>query len=245
MDYRNYSMNFKENLWCLFLSVVLTGMIAWLFYRSLWGMLLFPLVLVICRRHYRKEQLHRRKDRLLQEFKDAMQAVSSALLAGYSMENAWREAEKELRELHGETSLMYGELHRINAAVRMNEPLERHLAEFAQRSGCEEIESFAEVFSFAKRSGGDFAKIIRTTVQKLTGRIEVEQEIATVLAGRKLEGRIMNVMPVLILIYLTFSAGDFLDALYGNALGVIIMSGALGGYAAALRMSEHILDIQV
>lgn len=245
MDYRTYSMNFKEHLWCLLLGIILTGVIAWLFYRSLWGMCLFPLVYVICKRHYREEQMRRRKDRLLQEFKDAMQAASSALLAGYSMENAWREAEKELRELHGEASLMYGELHQINAAVRMNEPLERQLAEFAERSGCEEIESFAEVFSFAKRSGGDFAKIIRTTVQKLTGRIEVEQEIATVLAGRKLEGRIMNAMPVLMLVYLTFTAGDFLDVLYGNVLGVIIMSAALGGYAAGLRLSERILDIQV
>lgn len=245
MDYRNYSMSVRENLWCLLVGIALTGMIAWLFYRSPWGMLLGPLIMFLYRRSYKREQVRKRKDRLLQEFKDGMQAVSAALLAGYSMENAWREAEKELRELHGETSLMFGEVHQINAAVRMNEPLEKVLTDFAKRSGCEEIESFAEVFSFAKRSGGDFPKIIRTTVQKLTGRIEVEREIATVLAGKKLEGRIMNVMPVLILAYLTFSSGDFLDMLYGNPMGVLIMSAALGVYAAALKLSAHILDIQI
>lgn len=245
MNYQNYSMSARENLWCLLVSIVLAGAIAWLFYRSLWGMLLVPLLFFLYRRNYKSEQRQKRKDCLLQEFKDGMQAVSAALLAGYSMENAWREAEKELRELHGEASLMFGELHQMNAAVRMNEPLEKVLSDFAKRSGCEEIESFAEVFSFAKRSGGDFAKIIRTTVQKLTGRIEIEREIATVLAGKKLEGRIMNTMPILILAYLTCFSGEFLDMLYGNLTGALIMSAALGVYAAALKLSAHILDIRV
>lgn len=65
------------------------------------------------------------------------------------------------------------------------------------------------------------------------------------LAGKKLEGRIMNGMPLFILAYLNLTSGDFLAVLYGNPLGVVIMTGALAGYFAALRLSEHILDIHV
>lgn len=245
MDYRTYSMGFKENMQCVLVGILVSGVIAWLFYRSGFGMLLCPFLCVWYRNRYRKERIQKQKETLLQEFKDGMQAVSAALLAGYSMENAWKEAEKELLKLHGENSLMYAEVHQMNAAVRMNEPLEKMLADFARRSACEEIESFSEVFVFAKRSGGDFAKIIRTTVTKLVGRIEVEREIATVLAGKKMEGKIMNVMPIFILAYLTLTSGDFLDVLYGNLLGVIIMSTALGVYALALHMSDRILDIKV
>lgn len=245
MDYTRYAMSMRENVQCILVGIVLSGVIAWLFYRSGWGMLLSPLICTLYRSQYRTEQMQKRKERLLQEFKNGMQAVSAALLAGYSMENAWREAEKELLELHGETSLMYAEMHQMNGAVSMNVPLEKALAEFAGRSGCEEIESFTEVFIFAKRSGGDFTKIIRTTVTKLTGRIEVEREISTVLAGKKLEGKIMNGMPIFILAYLTLTSGDFLESLYGNVLGVIIMSVALVIYAVAIRMSERILDIQI
>lgn len=245
MDYRRYILSVRENVQCILVALALTAVIAWLFYRSCWGMVLCPIIWIFYRKYYRMEQIGKRKEKLLEEFKDCMQAVSAALLAGYSMENAWREAEKELLELHGEDSLMFMEVQQINAAVRMNESIEKLLAEFAGRTGCEEIESFSEVFSFAKRSGGDFAKIIRTTVTKLVGRIEVEREIATVLAGRKLEGKIMNVMPLFILLYLTLTSGDFLNVLYGNLLGIIIMSTALGIYAAAIYLSERILDIQI
>ncbi len=245
MDYRRYALSAREWIWSICVSGVLAGGIAWLFYRSVWGLVVFPGVLALYVRGYRKERQEKRRERLLSEFKDGMQAVSAALLAGYSMENAWREAEKELRELHGEQSLMHAEFRQINAAVQLNQPLEKVLAAFAARSGCEDIESFADVFVFAKRSGGDFAKIIRTTVSKLTGRMEVKREIQTVLAGKRLEGKVMNAMPMLILAYLTVTSGDFLAVLYGNVTGGLIMSAALAAYAGTLGISSRILEIQV
>ena len=245
MEYRRYRLGVPEMLFCIAAGFVLSLLLAWLFYRSWIGMAMFPLVLFCFCREYKKRKAEKQKDRLLQEFKDGIQAVSASLLAGYSIENAWREAEKELRALHGEHGMMYMEFVQMNAAIRMSRPLERVLQEFAERSGCGEIESFAEVFFFAKRSGGDFVGIIHATVTKLVGRIEVEREIATVLAGKKLEGRMMQLMPILILSYFNISSGSFLEPLYGNGLGAAVMSGAIGVYAVAFYLSERILDIQI
>lgn len=245
MDYRKYKCSIKETLICAGAGCVIAGVLAWLFYRSLAAMLLVIPVYVLVLKSYKKEKIRQRKERLLLEFKDCMQALSAALHAGYSIENAWREAEKELRELHGANSLMCVELSQLNAAVRMNCPIENVLDEFAARSGCEDIESFAEIFSFAKRSGGNLPEIIRTSVQKLSGRITVEQEVATLLAGKKLEGRIMDIMPVAILAYLNVFSGEFLEVLYGNALGNALMTVALVVYGGAILLSERILDIRV
>ena len=140
---------------------------------------------------------------------------------------------------------MVCEFAKMNVAVRMNQPLEQELQDFADRSGCEDIESFAEVFSFAKRSGGDFVGIIQTAVLRISGKIEVEREIATAVAGKKLEGRIMNGMPLFILAYLNLTSGDFLELLYGNVFGVVVMTAALAAYAGAIRLSEKILDIRI
>ena len=245
MDYSRYVFSLTEKIQCLIVSLSATMLLAWLFYRSLWGMVLFPVVLAVIRRQMKREKLKKRKRQLLQEFKAAMQALAAALLAGYSMENAWRETEREMTGLYGKKALIVKELCRMNAAVRVNEPVEQVLAEFAGRSGCEEIEGFADIFLFAKRSGGDYVKIIRTTIGKMNGRMEVEQEIAAVLAGKRLEGRIMNGMPLFILAYMTVASGDFLDVLYGNALGVCIMTGVLAGYGVALRLSARVLEISL
>lgn len=245
MDYSKYICSGKEKLQCLLVVTALSGVLAWLFYRSCRGMVLFPIVYHFYKKAYIEKKIRWQKRRLLLEFKDALQALLAALLAGYSMENAWLDVEHVMHKMHGDNSLMFAEMKKINAAVKMNQPVEHVLEEFAKRSTCEEIESFAEIFSFAKRSGGDFVKIIRVTIQKIIGRMEVEQEIDTVLAGKKLEGNVMNLMPVLILAYMSVSAGDFLDVLYGNIMGAIVMSGLLIGYVIAIQISNRILDIKI
>ena len=46
-----------------------------------------------------------------------------------------------------------------------------------ERSGIEDIENFAAVFSTAKRSGGDMDKIIQTSARMLGDKIDVRKEI--------------------------------------------------------------------
>ncbi len=245
MDYTKYECSAGEMLWCLAAGGSGAVVISWLLYRSWYAMILMIPAVWLYKKDYQEMRAAKRRERLLMEFQDAIQSVSASLLAGYSMENAWKEAEKELRELHGEDSLLYVELRQINTAVRMSEPLEKGLMDFAKRSGCEEVESFAEIFSFAKRSGGDFTEIIQTAIRKLTERMEVEREIAVVVSGKKLEGKIMNFMPVFILAYLNLTSGSFLDVMYEGILGRGVMSIALVVYVLAIKLSKHILDIRV
>lgn len=48
-------------------------------------------------------------------------------------------------------------------------------------------------FCSAKRSGGDFHKIIATTIEHISDKIEVEREVQTVISAKKMEQKIMNV----------------------------------------------------
>lgn len=245
MDYRIYRCTLLDYTICFVCGVCIAAVLSWLFYQSPYGMILFFLISILVYNRYKRSRERKRKAEMLYQFKDAMQAVSSSLLAGYSVENAWREAEKELIKLYGVNAILTKEFRQMNAEVKMNQSIEKLLADFAVRSGCEDIESFAEVFGFAKRSGGDFVKIIRTTIARIADKIEVEREIATVIAGKKMEGRIMNVMPLFILAYLNLTSKDFLAVLYGNISGCLIMSAAICVYAAAIKLSERIIDIEV
>ena len=52
-------------------------------------------------------------------------------------------------------------------------------------------------------------------------------------------------MPVLILLYLNLTSGEFLDVLYGNVPGVLMMTLVLVVYGISLKLSSHILNIRV
>ena len=245
MDYRKYQLNAVELTGCIAAGILISGIAAWLLYRSWFGMLSAILFIPLCIRARKRQQLTQRRQKLLLQFRDSMQSVAAALLSGYSMENAWRESEQDMLHLYGADAYMVMELKQINAAVKMNQPIEQVLYRFAVRSGCEDIISFAEVFQFAKKSGGNFGKIIQTTVRRISGKIEVEREISTMISGRKMEQKIMNMVPVLLIFYLNLTSGEFMEPLYGNLFGVLVMSFALAAYLGAVVLSEKIMRISV
>lgn len=245
MDYRKYQLKPRELWQCLGMSLLLGVVLAYLFYDSWLGMFLTPLLFLIIRRRREKERLDGLQSDLAKEFVDALRSVSASLMAGYSMENAWRVAQREICRLYGQDSLLGKELEMINHSMELNTPLENLLSEFGERSGNSDIASFAEVFAFAKRSGGNFVTIIEGTTEHMRARFETEREIQVLVASRKMEQKVMNLMPLLILAYLKLTSPGFLDVLYGNFPGVLFMSLCLLLYGLALVLAEKLMDIRM
>lgn len=208
-------------------------------------LLVFPFVFGFLFSQRKKNGLEERKKQLSQQFLDAMRVVSTALLAGLSAENAWREAQKEIEVLYGKEAIMFCELQEMNQSIRLSVPVEKVLDEFAQRTGIEDIVSFAEVFLFAKRCGGDFVKIIEHTTEHMRSKLETEQEIDVLIAAKRLEQKIMNLVPIFILAYLRISSDGYLDVLYSNWLGRIFMCICLIAYVFAIFIAKRVMAIKI
>jgi len=195
---------------------------------------------------YRDEiERKKRRERLCFEFKEFMTVTAAALSAGYSMENALKSAEKDITSLLNEKAEMVKALKVINRRISLNEPSEKVLLDFGRSVGLDDIESFGEIFAFAKRSGGDYAGIMRRTSSVLQEKIETSRDIQTVIAQKKMEARIMDLVPIGIIMYLQVSSPEFLSGLYGSLVGVIIMSVCLGIYVFAVLFSEKLVDLRV
>lgn len=193
----------------------------------------------------KKELITKRNQVLMVQFKDSLRFVSGALSVGYSIENAWKEAEKDMIKLYGKEADMCKELSQMNAGIELHEPIEKLLFDFAVRSGQEDVNDFCQIFSFAKRSGGDFIRIIQHTENRISDKIEIMQEMETLLAAKKLEQRVMNSIPLLLLLCIQISSPEFIRPLYRNALGAFIMSICLLLYIGAIVVARKIVDIEV
>ncbi len=223
----------------------LTAGAAFLFYRSPAAMMLAVIFIPMYLARKKQAYVRERKQRLQQQFKSGMQMVSGSLAAGYSMENAWKNAEKDLERLYGRNSEFYLELNRMNQKLRMNEPLEQILYDFAIRSGSEDICNFAEIFRYAKRNGGNVTEIIRTTIRRMQEKADIMAEIENAVAAKRAEQKMMNVMLPGILLFVTLGSPEYVSSLYHTPLGVFVMSICLAGYLFACRWSEKLTDISV
>ena len=233
--YREYKLSWKE--WLLYGAAgeALAVLIDFIFYRSLVFFLLLSPLAVIFPWAMRGRLAKKRRDRLGVQFRDAVLALSSALQAGYSVENAWREAYEEMACVYGEEGMITREFARMVRAIEVNETPESVISEFAARSGLPEAESFAEVFCLAKRSSGDLVTVMDNTARTISEKLRVREEIATLTAAKQLEETVMTFIPAGIILYLNFSFDGFMDVLYQGLAGRAVMTVCLLIYGCGLH----------
>ena len=245
MDYRRYRPDKKERLFFGLEAAALTGIIALCFYNSLWAIAAFPFVLLWFLKERGKSLGERRRKALKLQFKDAVEGIAAALAAGYSAENAIREARKDLQLVYSGNTDMVQELSAMERKMDANQTIEAAMEDFAKRSGLEEAQTFAEIFAAGKRSGGDLIGITEDTARTITQIVETERQASMALASRKYEQKVMNLVPFAMILYLRIGCPGFLDPLYGNLTGICVMTGCLGVYLLAWHMGKGLLAVEV
>ncbi len=227
------------------IAAAASGFIAVLFYNSPWGMVWLPAVYCLAGRMLKEAEDRKRKNRLNLEFKDYLNAASRALMAGYSVERAFVEALRDVKRLHGDGCQLFGRLGTMETRLGLKETIEHILNDFAEGCGSEDIESFVEIFCYAKRYGGDFVHIIAATTARICDKTDIMEEIHTVMAQKALEQKIMCAAPLGILLMFRLTSAEFIGRLYKNPLGVSVMTAALLVYAAAFVLGMKMVEIEV
>ena len=74
-----------------------------------------------------------------------MESVSGALMAGYSLESAWKYAQRETGQMYGTQSVFCRELQKMNQKLSMHEPMEQLIYELAEQCDNDDIYHFAEI----------------------------------------------------------------------------------------------------
>lgn len=237
--------NIKDKLKDRVIGIGLVAMLAFFFYRSLWAVPFLIPVYWLYRREAAKTYEQKYRKQVAVQFKDTILAVSANQKAGYSVENAFKQSYQDMVLLYGRESMICKELYVILSGLSNNLTLEKLLYDFGNRCGVEEIKEFAEVFAVAKRNGGNLTEVIERSVSVIEEKIETEKEIQVLISARKLEQKIMNVVPFGILLYVSVTSKGFFDVLYHNPAGVIIMTACLVVYFAAVFLSRRIVNIEV
>ncbi len=244
-DYSKYQFSGKEKLYIFLVWSLVACVFGYLFYQSVIAAICIMCGITIFSKEIRKSLMVRRRKEVRNQFKEVMLSVSSALRAGYSVENAFTEAITDMKMLFGNESLICVELIWIEKGMKNNMTLESLLTNMANRSDVEEMMEFAEVFQIAKRNGGDMNHIIQRCSQVICEKAEVNKEIEVAIHAKQFEQKIMNVVPLLVMVYIRFTSPGFFDPLYHNVTGILVMTACLILYAFAFLLGNKITKLEV
>lgn len=245
-DYNSYRMRLRERIFYTAAAAAVIFAIAFLFYRSVFiSILLIPLALLYPGAKT-KNIIKRRKKELNIQFKDMLYSLSSSLSAGKTIEMAFREVQKDLSVLYPEpSSFILVEVKRIINRLEMNETLEAALLDFADRAKLEDVDNFVNVFNISKRSGGNISEVIRNTSAIISDRIEVAQEVDVMLAERRFEQKVLNIVPILMILLLSLSAPDYMNPVFSTMAGRLVMSVSIILLSIAWLASAKVSNIRL
>ena len=244
-DYDVYNYSLLE--WCKYAGIAFLYIIviSYVFYRNIYVFLFLSPFSLLYPKFKKKSLIQKRKKTLEAEFKEAILVLASLLSAGFSIENAVKEAVIELRLLYDKEVLIIKEFEYIQHRIYMKIPVEKAFEELGEKSRVEDIKNFARVLKLAKRSGGELVSIINHTANIIHDKIRIKEEIITMTAAKRFEQKIMNLFPIFIILYVDLTSPGFFTVMYTTFIGKAAMSICLLLYIFAMYISDRLLNIEV
>lgn len=237
-----YKLKLNEKILIVVSGIFIAFIFSYLFYESY---IFFLIILLFIPFFYKKRKavlVRKKKDLVSREFGDFCVAIDNCLKSGYSLENAYVIGLKEIKKIYGDKSLIYDNAVVVANKMKINIPIEIAFNEFANFTEIDEIIIFSEMVQIAKRSSGNISEIISKTVKNIKDSIEFKRQVNMIFASKKYEQMIMNVMPLLIIVYAKITSFGSIQVMYGTWIGRIIMTVCLCLYVVALKLSERIME---
>ena len=192
-----------------------------------------------------RDAVKKRTTRLRTQFFDLLEAVSVSMRAGNPLIKALQSSREDLLLIYPEDADIIVEidiiLGRFNNAVRVSEAF----SDLAERSGLDDIASFASIYATIEGKSGRDDEIVRETQQIIADKMEIEMEIDTLLTAAKGELNIMLFMPLVILGIIGYAGAGFMDAIYETSAGRLVSTGGLIVFVLCYIMAKKFSNVKL
>lgn len=245
-NYADYELSRTQRLKFEAAGYLAIAFTVFLFYRSIALSLIAGLLIRRFLPLYRKHLARKRLLALNSQFRDLLTSLSASVASGRHMEEALIEAADHLSSMYGPDTPIMRELEHIRRSILENHESDHHLlTSLASRTGSEDIASFVQVYLICRTTGGDLEKVISHTSEIISEKMQISEEIRSLTAQKQLEGRMISLMPLVMLLALNLMSPGYISVLYTCTAGRLIMTMSLAGSLFGLWLMERMSHVEV
>ena len=191
-----------------------------------------------------KQIIEKQRRKLNSQFRDMLEALNTSLGAGKNVVDSFHSVYDDLKVQYDEDAYILKELEIVLSGMANNIDIEELLADFGVRSGNDDIYSFANVFKICYRKGGNIKETIRSTHEILSDKMEISEEIETIVTSNKTEQNIMVMLPIALIGVIKLMSPDFADN-FVTATGIISTTIAIILFVISYYVGRAVLNIKV
>ena len=261
-NYKVYYMTKLEKILYFLLAFVIGAVVGYLFYGGLgrdefgqrttlsWILdISIPAIVgLVAGRIFvptRTKQIRDKNARTLNsQFRDFLEAFNTSIGAGKNVVDSFHAVYDDMRIQFEEDAFIVKELEVILSGMANNFDVEDLMEDLGNRSGNDDIVSFANVFRISYRKGGNLKDTINATHSILSDKMEIKEEIETMVSASKMEQTVMLFMPIALIGIMKSMSPDF-AANFASPAGVASTTIAIGLFIVSYFVGRKILNIKL
>jgi tight adherence protein B len=174
-----------------------------------------------------------------EQLPETLQLLSGSLQAGYGLTQA---LDTLVKEAAAPTST---EFSRVLTETRLGMALEESLEAMAERIGSEDFRWVVLAINIQRQVGGNLAVLLQTTAETLRDRQLTRRQIKVLSAEGRLSARILILMPFLLGAYIVAVNPGYLNRLFRETPGIVMVAGAATLMVAGIAWMRKIVRIDV
>jgi tight adherence protein B len=182
---------------------------------------------------------NRRKLVLERQLADALILVSSSMQAGYGFLQGIRVASEQL------PSPIADEFERVAFNVSLGMALPAALQGMGERVQSYEFDILVSAITTQIESGGSVTGILESIAETIRSRNALRDEIRAMTAQGKMSGIVLSLLPIALLVGLSFINPQYANVLYRDKTGQNILKGAALLQVVGWAMVRKILNVRL
>ena len=157
----------------------------------------------------------RRLAKFNEQLEDALGSMSSALKAGFSINQALESIADENRPpISIEFRLLVQEL-------RLGVPLETALNNMCERIESEDFELVAVAIITARQTGGELTSVLERLASVIRQRLRIHRKVSALTAQGRLQAIVIGIMPFALMFMMSYIVPDAMDAFFASIIGIL------------------------
>lgn len=169
---------------------------------------------------------------------DALMVLSNGLRAGFSFEQSLENVSEDLADPIG------SELNMIVRELKLGEEIEHAFLKVAERMKSDDLKLLTTAVVIQQKVGGNLAEILDTISQTIRDRLAIKRSIKTLTAQGRISGQIIGVLPILLLLALSFLNPGYISPLFTSMMGRILLLLGGGMEVMGFIMINRIVNIK-
>jgi tight adherence protein B len=186
-----------------------------------------------------QRRLERQRRLFADQLPDNLQVLSSALRAGHSLVGALSVVVDDCAEPSR------AEFQRVVADEQLGVPLEEALGVVARRMESIDVGQVALVSALQRETGGNTAEVLDRVAENVRGRFELRRLVKTLTAQGRMSRWIVSFLPVGLLVLITLINPEYMEPLYANTVGRVLLAAAAVMVVAGSLVIRRIVNIKV